>query len=163
MCKLQYILPTQGLITIYNPFFAPYLYQGQILSNKAFIASFHQKIESVQYNACLATTGAVTGSSRDKIYQELGLEPLNHQRWYQKLCYFYKIFNEKSPDYLFQLIYPKRSSYNTTRNAGNIPFFKVHHFFKKIPFFPSIIIERNNKLAPDLKISGSYSEFKKIF
>ena len=50
--------------------------------------SFHQKIESLQYNAALAITGAISGTSREKIYQELGLKSLQQRRWYRKLCLF---------------------------------------------------------------------------
>ena len=32
-----------------------------------------QKMESIQYNVCLAITGAIRGTSREIIYQELGL------------------------------------------------------------------------------------------
>ena len=59
--------------------------------------------------------------------------------------------------YFFQLIPPKKLSY-TTSNADSIPFFKFHHKFFKNLFFPSTIIECN-KLAPDLRISDSYSAF----
>ena len=38
-----------------------------------------QKIESVQYNAALAITGAIKGTSQMKVYNELGLEPLKFQ------------------------------------------------------------------------------------
>ena len=31
-------------------------------------------MESIQYNTALAITGAIRGSSREKLYQELGLE-----------------------------------------------------------------------------------------
>ena len=37
---------------------------------------FVKKIESVQYKTALAITGAIQGTSGDKIYQELGLESL---------------------------------------------------------------------------------------
>ena len=87
------------------------------------------------------------------------MESLQHRRWYRKLCYFYKIYNAKSPDYLFQLIPLKKSSY-TTRNAHNIPFFKFRHVFFLNSFFPCTIIEYN-KLAPDLRNSDSFSAFKK--
>ena len=50
--------------------------------------SFHQKIESLQYNAALAITGAISGTSREKIYQELGLKSLQQRRWYGKLYLF---------------------------------------------------------------------------
>ena len=38
--------------------------------------SFHQNIDSIQYNAVLAITGAVIGTSREKLYQELGFQSL---------------------------------------------------------------------------------------
>ena len=38
-------------------------------------------IESVQYNAVLAITGAIHGSSPEKLYQELGFESLHDRRW----------------------------------------------------------------------------------
>ena len=37
--------------------------------------SFHQKLDSIQYNAALAITGAIRGTSREKVYHELGFEP----------------------------------------------------------------------------------------
>ena len=47
----------------------------------AFNESFHAKLESLQYNATLAITGAIKGSSTEKIYEELGLESLKSRRW----------------------------------------------------------------------------------
>ena len=76
-----------------------------------------------------------------------------------KNCYFYKIYNEKSSDYIFQLIPTKKSSC-TTRNSSNIPFFKFRHNFFKKYFLPSTIVEWNI-LAPDLRNSDSYSAYKK--
>ena len=73
--------------------------------------SFHQKLESIQYyNACLAITGTIQGASKEKLYQEIGLESLELRRWYRKLGMFYKIFKSKSPQYLFKLIPEKTSS-----------------------------------------------------
>ena len=42
--------------------------------------SFCDKIESVQYKTALAITGAIQGTSRDKLNQELGLESLKARR-----------------------------------------------------------------------------------
>ena len=33
-------------------------------------------MKSIQYNAAVAITGAIRGTSREKLYQELGLESL---------------------------------------------------------------------------------------
>ena len=51
---------------------------------------FCEKLESVQYKAALAITGAEQGASRDKIYQELGLESLESKRWYKRLSFMFK-------------------------------------------------------------------------
>ena len=50
-----------------------------------------KKIESLQYNAALAITGAIKGSSKEKLYQELAFESLKDKRWMRKLCYLYKV------------------------------------------------------------------------
>ena len=70
--------------------------------------------------------------SNRKIYQELGLESLKSRRWFRKLCRFYKIFNDKSPCYLFNLT-PNFNSVHNTRLSYNIPPIKVRHdYFNKV-------------------------------
>ena len=66
------MLPRQVLVTIYKAFIRRHLDYGDVLYDQAFNNSFDAKMESTQYNACLAVTGAIPGSSREKIYQELG-------------------------------------------------------------------------------------------
>ena len=56
--KLQNTLPRQALITIYKAFVRPHLDYGDILYDQAYNASFHQKLEKIKYNACIAITGA---------------------------------------------------------------------------------------------------------
>ena len=68
--KLSNLLPRQTLVTIYKSFIRPHLDYGDVLYDQAFNNSFHAKMESSQYNACLAITGAIRGTSREKIYQE---------------------------------------------------------------------------------------------
>ena len=58
---------------------------------------FYKKIESVQYKVALAITGATQGTSRDKMYQEFGLESLKSRRWHKRLICMFKIMNEKVP------------------------------------------------------------------
>ena len=87
--KLHNLLQ-RALITIYKAFIRPHLNYGDILYDQAYM-SFHQKLESVQYNACLAITGAIRGTLKEKLYQEKGSESLQLHRWYRKLGMFYKI------------------------------------------------------------------------
>ena len=71
------------------------------------------KIEAVQYNASLAITGAIKGTSKIKLYYELGLESLEFRRWFRKLCLFYKIKKTGLPEYLFNMIPQSNHQYNT--------------------------------------------------
>ena len=152
--KLQNLLPRLDLITLYKAFVRPHLDYGDILYDQARNESFHLKLESIQYNACLAITGAIRGLSREKLYQELGFESLQQRRWYRKLCCFYKIFKNESPRYLFNII-PTRNPFYITRNHTNISLFKTNHIFFKNSFFPSTIIEWNNL---DPKVSKNFSK-----
>ena len=85
LCKLQNILPRAPLETIYKSFIRPHLDYGHILYDQMFNNSFHEKLESIQYNAALAITGAIRGNSGEKLYQELDVESLQQRRWYRKL------------------------------------------------------------------------------
>ena len=58
---------------------------GETIYDQPQNESFCEKLESVQYKAALAITGAIQGTSRDKVYQELGLETLKSGRWYKRL------------------------------------------------------------------------------
>ena len=58
-----------------------------------------ERLESVQYSAGLAISGAWKCSSRDKIYEELGWESLNDRRWNRRFVLFFKFINELAPEY----------------------------------------------------------------
>ena len=157
--KLQNVLPRSALLTIYKSFIRPHLDYSDIIYDQAYNASFHQKLELLQYNAFLAITGAIRDTSREKLYEELGLESLQLCRWFKKLSCFYKLFNSEHPRYLFKLIPSKSSSY-VPRNIHNIPFFKRRHTFFENSFFPSTTIERN-RLTYDIRNSSSFNIFRK--
>ena len=122
-------MPRSSLLTVYKTFVRSRLDYADIIYDQAYNSTFHDKLESIQYNACLAITGAIRGTSTEKIYQELGLESLKSRRWFRKLCHFYKIFNEKSSSYLFNLIPNFNKVLNTRldlniRNSASLNTFK---------------------------------------
>ena len=78
--KLHNTLPRTSLITLFKSFVRPHLDYEDIIFDRVSDTSFHQNIESVQYNAALAITVAVWGASREKLYQELGFESLQQGR-----------------------------------------------------------------------------------
>ena len=109
----------------------------------------------------LPIKGAIRGTSKEKFYQDLGLESLEKRRWYWKLCYIYKIFDKKSSTYLLNIIIVSSRSY-FTRYLENVSSFKVRHDSLKNVFFPSTVIEWN-KIDKKIQESESLSIFKKAF
>ena len=122
------------------------------------LSSLANKIESVQHDAALAITDAIRGTSKEKLYQELGFESLKDRRWLRRLCYLYKIVNTKQPAYLYDLIPPFQRS---SRNKGCIyePFCRTMSF--KNSFLPYAIKEWN-KLDPNIRNAETYASFRKM-
>ena len=118
-------------MTMYKAFVRPHLDYSDIIYDEAFNETFHQKLESIQYSACVALSEAIRGSSREKIYHQLGMESLQCWRWYRKRCLFYKIFKENKPVYLFNLIPIKNSNYNARNTDKTTIFHSKQNFFKK--------------------------------
>ena len=54
--------------------------------------------------AKLAIAGAIQGTSRNAIYEELVIESLKVPRWYRHLSCMFKIMREEAPNYLINLI-----------------------------------------------------------
>ena len=106
MKKLSLILSRKSLLTIYKSFVRPNLDYADIIYDKPLNESLKRKIEMVQYNAALIITGPFKGTSRDKIYQELGLESLADRRWTRKLIFFHKIILGLLPSYLKDYLIP---------------------------------------------------------
>ena len=79
--KLRNILPQASLRTIFKLFVRPHLDYGDVTYDQSHNSTFNQEMESIQYNAVLAVTGAIRGPSREKVYEELGLESLQQWRW----------------------------------------------------------------------------------
>ena len=74
--KLQPIIPREVLLTSDKSFLRPHLHYGDVIYDRAFNESFQYKLGFVQYYAALANAGAIRGSSREDLYQELGSESL---------------------------------------------------------------------------------------
>ena len=62
--KLNLTLPCSSLLIIYKSFIRPHLEYGDIVYDQQNNSSLSEKIESLQYNAALAITSAIKGSSK---------------------------------------------------------------------------------------------------
>ena len=74
--RFQPILSRSSLLTIYKTFIRSQLDYADVIYDQVYDSSFHEKLESLQYNACMGITGTITETSLEKLYQELGLESL---------------------------------------------------------------------------------------
>ena len=108
-------------------------------------------------NVNLAITGTIKGSSRERLYQELGLESLSDRRWYRRLVYLFDIVSCNAPGYLCSLLPGKQRSYDPVRSNLFRNFTSHTNFFKN-SFFPYCISEWNN-LSPNIPNSNSISIF----
>ena len=89
--KMKLSLPRSSLLTIYKSFVRPHQNYGDVIYDQPNNSSLSDEIVSVQYNAVLAITSAFSGTSKEKLYQELGFESLKSRRWLRRMFYLYKI------------------------------------------------------------------------
>ena len=85
----------------------------------------------MQYKAALAITGAIQGTSREKIYQELRLESLKSRRWYKRLGCMFKIMKEEAPNYLINLVSKCETNIRTLSTAEQIGSSTLFSFYPK--------------------------------
>ena len=117
-------------------------------------------LESTQYQAALAVSGAWKGTSRTKIYDELGWETLDHRRIFRRLTLFYKIMTGLTPKYLripIPLLRGHLFGYRYT-NILNTIFCRTDRYQNS--FFPDSVTMWND-LGPELRGAESLSIFKK--
>ena len=73
-----------------------------------------EKVESIQYQAALAITGAWQGTNKLKLYDELGWESLSVRRVSRRIFQVHKIIDNKTPPYLKGKLPPNRFPFLTT-------------------------------------------------
>ena len=118
------------------------------------------RLESIQYQAALAVSGAWKGTNRVKIYAELGWETLDHRRIFRRLTQFYKIMTGLTPDYLripIPSLHGHLFGHRHTNVLRNI-FCRTDKYQNS--FFPDSVTMWND-LGPQLRGSESLSIFKK--
>ena len=117
--------------------------------------AFCQKLETIQYNSCSAITGCFRGTSREKLYAELGLESLADIR---RMCFFYKIINNYTPQYLRNYITFQENNNLRNRIPIKLMFARTERF--RNSFFPYCISQWNT-LDSHIRELPSISTFKR--
>ena len=106
---LSKYLPRNTFTELFKLYVRPHLDYGDFIyhipakvrefSGNYISSNLMEKLESVQYSAALAITGAWRGTSREKLYAALGCESPCFRRWSRHLTLFYKMINGMSPVY----------------------------------------------------------------
>ena len=155
-------LPPNVLLARYKSFIRPHLDYGDFLYGKPSNDNFQDKMEKVQYRDSLAITGRIQGTSRQRLYDEIGLHSLVKSHWRNKLVFLYKIVNCLLPDYLYSYLdFPSQESYLLRSSSAFIirsPPTRTKSF--KATFFPYCINEWN-KLKVGIRNAKSINIFKK--
>ena len=152
------VLPRNTLLTIYKSFLRPHLDYGDILYHQPNNESVNSELESVQYTAVLAITGTIKGTSRSRLYKELGLESLKTRSTFRHLCSFHKIISTGRPTYLFILI-PNPLMFIKLELREIFPHVNLGLILSKIPSFLWTIVKWN-KIHPETQ-NASLTVFKK--
>ena len=168
---LRSYLPTEALMSIYTAHIRSHLdYCDFIYHIPALICNFStdinlnfvmQKLESLQYQAGLAITGMWQCTNRDKVYDELGWEPLHLRRYFRRLTQFYKIVNGLTPPYLAEPVPPPRSHLYGTSVTNDLHPMKCRTQRFKNSFYPNAV-ECWNNIGPEIRKLATLSSFKSM-
>ena len=161
---LSKYLPRHTLNELYKLYVRPHLDYGDVIyqipekvcdfSQYIILPNLMEKLESVQYSAALAVSGAWRGASREKLYTELGWESLSSRRWSRRLTLFYKFVNNLSPEYTVDPIPPLYQSQYCLRDQDVIGRMRARTEKFKSTFYPNCLSEWN-KLEPELRLAPS--------
>ena len=92
---------------IYKLYIRPHLDYGDIIYHRhdpQMSLDITKRLDQTQYSAALAVTGAWRGTSRQRLYEELGWENLHDRRWFRRLCHFFNLRKSHHPTYLYEEI-----------------------------------------------------------
>ena len=167
---LSKYLPRHTLNELFKLYVRPHLEYGDVIfhipakvcefSGNTILPSLMEKLESVQYSAALAVTGTWRGTSREKLYAELGWESLSSRRWSRRLTLFYKMINNLLPEYTRDPVPQLQQSHYSLRNQDVIGQIRARTEKFKFSFYPNCLAEWN-ELDPEIRLAPSVAIFKK--
>ena len=102
---LKHKTDRKTLEILYKSYVRPVLEYGNLLWSNCSIQESNL-LENVQLEALRIITGMRRGTPHDKLYLESNIEPLQKRRKTQKLLLMFKIINEQTPKYLYEIIQP---------------------------------------------------------
>ena len=143
----------------YKMYVRPHLDYGDVILHNQRM-DLMELVERVQYKAAFFVSGCWQGTSREKLYDELGWESLSDRRWARRLTIFYKIHNDLAPSYLTDHI-PRRNiiDFHLRNRNENPPLSRTQRYENS--FFPYTIKSWKNR-DNEAKSKPSVQSFKCI-
>ena len=159
-------------LPIFKLYVRPHLDYGDVIyhipakvcefSGNTILPNLMEKLESVQYSAALAVSGAWRGTSREKLYAELGWESLSSRRWNGRLTLFYKIINNMSPAYTKDPIPQLQQSQYALHKQDVFGRIRARTERFQSSFYPSCLSDWNDLLR-EIRFATTIAIFKKSF
>ena len=97
---MKHNLDRNSLEKLYFGFIRPILKYGSVVWHDNCTREQSDLIESVQYESASIVTGLQKGTSRVKLYGELGWDSLQNRRKKQKLILMFKALQRELPNYI---------------------------------------------------------------
>ena len=104
----------------YKTYVRPHFDYGEVIFHNQRM-DLMDLIERVQYKTALIVSWCWQGTSRERLYEELGWESLSDRRWSRRLTTFYKINNGLTPSYLYDHIPQRKEITVILRNRADSP------------------------------------------
>ena len=120
-----------------------------------------ESVENLQMAACRIITGAIRGTSHEKIYKETNMLNTYEMRDRRHLVLFYKIYHGHTPSYLTSLLpkHTRQQSDYRLRNREALQTYKITKTQFTKTFFPTMV-RKWNFLDNDIKYIGSIHDLK---
>ena len=135
---LKLKLGRETLIQLYKCLIRPQMEYADVFWEGCSVSE-SDLLENIQYQSAKMVKGAMQGTSKSRLLEELAWEDLKTRRSIHKLVLYFKIVNNFTPSYLSDLIPQtiQQRSGLALRHASNFTLFPVRTERFKASFFPS--------------------------
>ena len=157
---LRFRLNRSTLNSMYISFIRPLMEYGDFIWDGCG-SECSNALDRIQFDAARLVTGAIKGTNRVSLLEELSWDKLEIRRYIHKLSVLYKIKNRLVPDYLYSVLPMSVSQISNypLRNSDNICNFSCSTSRFQQSFFPSAIFAWNS-LSDSIRNSSSFTNFK---
>ena len=125
-------------------------------------STYSKKLDAIQREAALISTGAIRRTATERVYCEVGWEPLSRRRQNNKMIMYFKILHELTPEYLREII-PVEQNRTTRYMLRNRDEFRPSYARTErfLNYFSVDGVRKWNELPDEMKRIDSLKMFKK--